>query len=249
MAYGPPPGSGDDNDNPSYSDHFNDNAGHYYRVADEETRQVIYDRMAGNYKDGSEALAILKEVLFGDKMKDKSVMDLMIQFGLQFTGDMGAPYFENHEDEFAEVDKLDEFETLENKEQLIYNRDNFSSFDDYNDCSGFVQDLYYTFFGKTLGYVKKTGKEVQSGHAANQFEKQSIDGKLIKTTDISDVVLKEGDLIYYDYTDSNGNTVDHVVMFIGNNKVIESSYTKKGVVVSDVNLIENVKGYATGLTD
>ena len=95
MAYGPPPGSGDDNDNPSYSDHFNDNAGHYYRIADEETRQVIYDRMAGNYKDGSEALAILKEVLFGDKMKDKSVMDLMIQFGLQFTGDMGAPYFEN----------------------------------------------------------------------------------------------------------------------------------------------------------
>ncbi|QHQ60759.1 M48 family metalloprotease [Anaerocolumna sedimenticola] len=80
------------------------------------------------------------------------------------------------------------------------------------DCSGFVQAVY-----KKVGYdLPRTSEEQEK--VSNQV---SMDN------------LLPGDLIFY--ADSNDNTIGHVGIYIGDNKVIHAKNLRVNVVIEDMN--------------
>jgi cell wall-associated NlpC family hydrolase len=80
------------------------------------------------------------------------------------------------------------------------------------DCSGFVQSIYSHF-----GYsITRTSRD-QSVSAGYEV---SLDNR------------KAGDLIYY--TNSSG-VVNHVALYIGNNKVVHASNAREGIKISSFN--------------
>ena len=78
------------------------------------------------------------------------------------------------------------------------------------DCSGFVQTIYRQF-----GYsIPRTSRE----QARSAGVKVSLSDR------------KPGDLLFY--TDSNG-VVNHVAMYIGNNKIVHAANSRRGIVSGD----------------
>ncbi|MDF2539017.1 MAG: hypothetical protein K0S76_2038 [Herbinix sp.] len=80
------------------------------------------------------------------------------------------------------------------------------------DCSGFVQSIYEDF-GYTIPRVSRD----QAKYAGRKV-------------DISD--RQPGDLIFF--TDSSG-TVNHVAMYIGNDKIVHAANSRQGIIVSKYN--------------
>jgi hypothetical protein len=191
--------------------------------------------------------------LYNEKTKGMSVKELMIQFGLQLTGDVNTTYDVNQGpiDDAIETDNKLDLLDIELDKQLRYDRSPNPSFDTFNDCSGTVQDLISVFLNLGLG---KDG--ITSGSADHQLTYMS-NGDVIKKKDIQleadgsiDLKnhLKFGDVVYYDY-DMKGyeeKNSDHVVIYIGNGLVLESSGKNRGVIVNYLNSNkDDIAGYAT----
>jgi cell wall-associated NlpC family hydrolase len=80
------------------------------------------------------------------------------------------------------------------------------------DCSGFVRSVYGDF-----GYsLPRTSREQAAGAG--------------RRVDISD--RRPGDLIFY--TNSSG-TVNHVAMYIGNNRIVQAANSREGIITSQYN--------------
>ncbi len=84
------------------------------------------------------------------------------------------------------------------------------------DCSGFTQQIY-KHFGITTGRSSR-----------DQAEKG-------QDVDIDDI--QPGDLLFY----SNGNSINHVAMYIGNGQIIHSSTPKSGIKISSYDYRTPVK--------
>jgi len=82
------------------------------------------------------------------------------------------------------------------------------------DCSGFTSYVY-----------KKTGVRIP-----RRAIQQSKYGKLVKRKS-----LKPGDLIFFDTSKERKGYVNHVGIYLGNNKFIHASSAKKKVVVTSLN--------------
>ena len=82
------------------------------------------------------------------------------------------------------------------------------------DCSGFTSYVY-----------KKTGVRIP-----RRAIQQSKYGKLVKRK-----ALKPGDLIFFDTSKERKGYVNHVGIYLGNNKFIHASSAKKKVVVTSLN--------------
>ena len=81
------------------------------------------------------------------------------------------------------------------------------------DCSGFTSYVY-----KKVGYrIPRTSRQ------------QSKYGKRIKRSN-----LKPGDLIFFDTSRRRKNIINHVGMYIGNNKFIHASSAKKRVIITSL---------------
>ena len=73
-------------------------------------------------------------------------------------------------------------------------------------------------------------------YKGNGFGRKLVDSakKELKTTkegtaiDVSEVL--PGDLIFY----SNGSTINHVAIYIGNGQIVHSANSRKGVIISDI---------------
>ncbi len=85
-----------------------------------------------------------------------------------------------------------------------------TSLTDGVDCSGFVMRVY-EYFGYDIG---RTSRDQAAG------------GRSISTSE-----LQPGDLIFY----ANGNTINHVAMYIGNGEVIHASNATNGIIISKYN--------------
>ena len=90
------------------------------------------------------------------------------------------------------------------------------------DCSGLVQ---YSYAQNSIQIPRV---------AQNQYN---------NSTKISKSELKKGDLIFTSELGST-NKIDHVLMYMGDNKVIESAYTK-GVKTGSLDNVKNIVGYGT----
>lgn len=91
------------------------------------------------------------------------------------------------------------------------------------DCSGLVQ-YSYAQNGITIPRV-----------AQDQYN---------KSTKISKSELQEGDLIFTSKKNST-NSINHVLMYIGDNKVIEAPYTGQTVRTKSLDSVSNIVGYGT----
>ena len=85
-----------------------------------------------------------------------------------------------------------------------------TSLTDGVDCSGFVMRVY-EYFGYDIG---RTSRDQAAG------------GRSISMSE-----LQPGDLIFY----ANGNTINHVAMYIGNGEVIHASNATNGIIISKYN--------------
>jgi cell wall-associated NlpC family hydrolase len=82
------------------------------------------------------------------------------------------------------------------------------------DCSGFTSYVY-----KKIGYnIPRTSRQ------------QSKYGKSIKRSD-----LKPGDLIFFDTSKRRENIINHVGIYVGDNKFIHASSAKKRVIITSLN--------------
>jgi cell wall-associated NlpC family hydrolase len=114
------------------------------------------------------------------------------------------------------IDTGDEF-------HLPYSLASGDSFDTYNDCSGFVNDLYELFFNKTL----------RSPSAGYQYQAWKNEDAFHETTYIPVDVLKPGDLVYFKNPKSKKayRGATHVVMFIGEGYIIHERNKDTGVEI------------------
>lgn len=78
------------------------------------------------------------------------------------------------------------------------------------DCSGFINILYRQIYGKDLPRSSREMADIVKRKYDNQ--------------------LKEGDLVFFSF---GGGKVDHVGLYLHNNKFIHVS-TRKGVIISDI---------------
>ncbi len=83
------------------------------------------------------------------------------------------------------------------------------------DCSGFVGELYKTVYDTTL-----------ERNSAKIFEKNC------KEIDKED--LRQGDLLFFGTNKHSGSKINHVGIYLKENKFIHAS-SSRGVVVSDIN--------------
>lgn len=81
------------------------------------------------------------------------------------------------------------------------------------DCSGLVYYVFKTNFGYSMHRT-----------ASTQYANDGVK--------ISKSELQPGDLVFFS---SNGKSVTHVGIYIGNNKFIHASTSKTGVIISDLN--------------
>ena len=81
------------------------------------------------------------------------------------------------------------------------------------DCSGFAQ---YVMGQNGLNIPRTTYDQIKRG------------------TKVSKPDLQQGDLVFFDTNGTNGNSADHVGIYIGNGQMVHAS-SSKGVTTSSIN--------------